>query len=574
MRSLIIPWFVFFVLSIAGLVSVGIIFRMEPQFHEPSLIAMAVGIVICLFFNIATLSKAGIWIAYSLPLSLRNTSRPWIVRALLVISVAVLFYLVSHASWMPMIWQGAVVPAIFTFALFVALWHVLGPLLRWCSTLPFSRTILFVLSLPLFATVPVTALFLGETIFDAYQASQPNFLMAVRPQPLPPTEIAAGAATTPNATSSTTAESPAEKRALSLKEVAEKGQPCPDESRNIQRALDPSVSEEIAYWAIRALSCAEMKSVVALPKLVKLMQSHPSNKVRTAAISAMPQYGNESVKQVTYLLYRRLSTDEPTEVIEAAASVFARLPEDDRKSAITRLTSLLKDLRTSETAARLLTQKFKRPELVTEFVSENLNVASPAHDQAISMICLLPKEGKVAAEAHLSEIVAAVKTGDENDHAMKALDCMGATGLQAIRQEVVQPTRLDRTIAARALATMDTKNNIEVLGTVADCARDKNDTIRKWCGQSLGQIGAPALPEIIELLKSGDHSLKATGRNALEHFGDLSAKEALKKIRADNSGWLANQRKIQIARAIDTALMKLEQEEQAHSEPETAPSQQ
>ncbi|HRO68621.1 MAG TPA: hypothetical protein PL182_13700, partial [Pseudobdellovibrionaceae bacterium] len=384
-----------------------------------------------------------------------------------------------------------------------------------------------------------------------------------RPRPLPTTEVAAPTPQTTTDKGSSAAETPAEKRASSLQEIAESGKPCPDESRNIQKALDPSVSEDIAYWGVRALACADMKAVIALPKLVKLMQSHPSHKVRAAAISAMPLYGTENVKKVTYLLYRRIGVDEPLEVIEAAASVFARLPEDDRKSAVTRLTGLLKDLRTSETAARLLSQKFKRPELVTEFVAENLNNESPAHDQAISMICLLPKEGRAAAESHLPEIVAAVKTGDENDHAMKALDCMDTAGLQAIRQEVVQPTRLDRAIAARALATMGAKNNPEVLSTVADCSRDRNEAIRKWCSQSLGQIGASALPEIIELLKSGDSKLKATGRNALEHFDDLSAKDELKKIRANNSGWLANQRKIQIARAIDTALVKLEQDEAA-----------
>lgn len=554
---MILPWFVFFVLSIAGLVTVGLVLHTEPQNHLPSLYAMAAGVVVCLLFNISTLGKAGIWMAYSLPFQLRKSSRPWIMRAILALATASAFYFVSHAPWMPMIWQGAVVPAVFTLALFVALWHVLGPLLRWGSSMPFGRSLVFVLSLPLLASVPITAVFLGQNIFDAYQASQPDFLVIspdeLIPQPVPPVEVSE----TPSPT-----EAPTNPQALELKALAESTGSCSEGSRLIQRGLDPSNSEEVAFWAIKALRCAEMRSVVALPRLVSLMQSHRSQLIRAEAISAMPLYGNEGLKQVSYLLIRRLSAQEPQAVIEAAATVMARLTdEDQRGAAIRRLTSLLDNPETGEVASNMLSQKYRRPEVVTEYVVENLNESSERKWQAVSMVCALEPSGRAIATERVSDIVKLVKTGLEDDPAIKALGCLGTPGTEAIRLEVASPQRLDPVVAAQAFASLEPKGSPQYLETAAQCARHKNEKIRALCSESLGRIGGAALPEIMELLESRDQRLKATGKNALEHFVDLDAKDELMKIREENSGWLANQRKIQLARAIDTALVKLEKKE-------------
>lgn len=557
LRSLIIPWFIFFLSAIAGLVALGLHFRIEPQFHPAAPLALAAGSILCLLLNLATLRKAGIWIAYALPISLRQTSRPWLLRAAMAIAIAVSFYLIGFASWMPMIWQGAVVPAIFTFALFTALWYVLGPLLRWCSTVPFSRTILFVLSIPLFMSVPVTALFLATTVFDAYQASQPNFYLALRPSPLPESSTPSLATMTQESPVEIT---PAMQKASALRALAEGDKSCVEDSREIQRSLEPSMSEDIAYWATKAVSCSQMKAVVALPKLVGLMQGHSSHKVRAAAIESMPQFGTENVKRVTYLLIKRIGPNEPQEIIEASSTVFSRLPDPDRKMAINKLTSLMENNRTSELAAQILIQKFKQPEVVSQFVRDHLADDSRLRFQAISMICLLPQSERLSIEAHLPLIVSSIQTANAEDPAVKAIDCLGTAGRQALNKELEQPNELDRKTAAQAMSTLNLSQDPVILKTVAECARDQDPTVRKWCGQSLGRIGKSALPEIIDLLKSNRSELKSSGRMALESFQDEKAKDDLKRLRADHSGWLANQRKIQVARAIDSALNRMERE--------------
>jgi HEAT repeat protein len=110
---------------------------------------------------------------------------------------------------------------------------------------------------------------------------------------------------------------------------------------------------------------------------------------------------------------------------------------------------------------------------------------------------------------------------------------------------------------------------------VADaCSRDPNPTVRKWCSQSLGRIGAPALPKILELLESGNKSLKDAGQNALAHFGDPTAKDELQQIMQDNTGWMANNKKLQIARAVGIALLKIDNEQKMVSAETTGTSNQ
>jgi hypothetical protein len=55
--------------------------------------------------------------------------------------------------------------------------------------------------------------------------------------------------------------------------------------------------------------------------------------------------------------------------------------------------------------------------------------------------------------------------------------------------------------------------------------------------------------------------LKASGNNALNFFDDPVAKSELARVRAENSGWMANQQKLQVAKAVDKALIKILQDE-------------
>jgi HEAT repeat protein len=412
------------------------------------------------------------------------------------------------------------------------------------------------MSLPVFALVPLTAIFLGKTIVTAYLASRPELAVAqmeVPPHSQKPADVKADAGAKASA-----GEAPLDKKAQSFRDLAESGQPCYNESKEIIAALVPNGPEETTYWAIKAMKCSDVSAVVGLPRLAKIMTDHPSPKVRAAAIRGMPRYGYEKVHQISYLIVKRIAEKESPEVVEAAASVLSKLGEDERKWARNRLKALLDSPRASAAAAKVLVEDLKQEDLVTEYVSEHLKGSEQDRNRAISMICVLPKASRSVAEPHIDQVVASIKTGAKDDPAMVALDCMGRPGFQAIRQEVVQPQRLDRPVAARALAEMNVKSTPEeALETAQRCVRDENEQVRKWCSQSLGKIGAPALPKILDLLKSNESEMKEAGKNALNFFDDPNAQRELEKVRAENSGWMANKRKLQVAEAVNTALIKI-----------------
>jgi hypothetical protein len=281
----------------------------------------------------------------------------------------------------------------------------------------------------------------------------------------------------------------------------------------------------------------------------------------------MPKFGIENVKRIGYLLVKRIGEKENSEVIEAAATVLTRLGEDEKKWAHRRLKALLDSPKASGIAAKVLVEKLKNDELVSEYVSEHLPENGDGRARAISMVCALPEASRKVAEPYIDSIVATIKTGAENDPAIVALGCLGTPGFEAIRHEVTNPQRLERPIAARALAEMDTKDNAQgALETAKDCAKDKDVVVRRWCSQALGELGAPALPQILDLLRSSSNDLKDAGQNALNFFSDPVAKKELFRVRAENSGWMANQKKLQIAKAVDTALIKIVAEE-AQSQP-------
>jgi HEAT repeat protein len=425
----------------------------------------------------------------------------------------------------------------------------------------FSRFSAFLLSIPVFALVPITAIFLGNMVFNAYVASRPEFVMV--PQKASAEEDVAKEAPVAEEEAPKTEVVAKSELALQFQEAAKSGKPCQDESKAVQANLIPNGPEDTVYWAIAAMKCIEIKSVVGLPKLAKIMTDHPSAQVRAASIRAMMKFPRDDVKRIGYLIVKRISEKEPLEVIEAAAVVLPKLGEDEAKWTMKRLTGLLDNDKTSGVASRVLVKNLKREDLVAEYVSTNLGGNPTSNRRAISMICSLPKESRKMAEPHIESVVAAIKTGDQNDPAIDALECLGHPGFLAIRQEVIEPKRLDKPIAARALAEMDVKSEEPdaTLETAIKCARDKDSEVRKWCSQTLGKIGAPALPQILDLLKSSDKDLKEAGTNALNFFKDPIAKQELVKVRAENSGWMANQKKLQIAQAVDKALAKIMSEE-------------
>ncbi len=562
LRNLVIPWFCFFIFGVLAPIAATLILHFPAQEHPFYPPLLGAGALICLGLNIRTLNQAGIWIAHALPSSIRFRKWPWFLTAANAFVVALVIFLLGQASWMPLFWQAFVIPTVFTIALFVAVWHLMGPILAWCSNISFSRIFAFLMSLPVLVLIPLTAFFLGQTIVKAYLASRPQAFVA-RASFLDSSEPAATTEAAPAAVAQPafmTKDSKLDEKTSLFREAALSGKPCYELNKDLQAALISKGPEDQVYWAVKSVKCSDLTSIVALPKLAKVMMDHSSSHVRAAAIRAMAKYGMDNVKKINYLILKRINEKETPDVIESAAWLLAKIDEEDKKYAISRLKNLLDNVHINATAAKVLVEDMKQEEQLAEYVAENLAASADRRKRAVELVCLLPKSSLGQIEPHIHQIVESIQTGSQDDPAMKALDCLGPSGYQAIRQEVVKPQQLDRSVAARAFAEMKVKNPTEALETAESCVRDENEAVRKWCSQSLGKIGAPALPKILDLLKSGEADLKEAGKNALNHFDDPAAKPELEKIRAENSGWFASKKKLQIAEAINTALVKVEME--------------
>jgi HEAT repeat protein len=555
LRYLVLPWFLLFCTIIVAMIVEGTYFQLDEAYHQYYLGVLGLGVFFCLSSNLRTLTKAGIWLAHSLPSNLRNRPWWWLFTAVFAIGFAYAFFELGKLSWMPLIWQGAVIPVVFTICLFVTIWSLMGPILAFCSRVPFSRFSAFVSSWPVFLLVPITAVFVGRTIVTAYKESRPDFAMSQAFVPKDSAEEVVATAVDVEVT----AKSPT---ALELKEAVLAGTSCSDKSKLIQTSLIPNGEADTVYWAIRALKCTEMKSVVGLPKLADIMLKHSDPKVRAAAISAMPKFGITDVKRIGYLLVKRLGQNEPLEVIEAAAGVLIKLGEEEKAWVTKKLTALMDIPRTSALASKILAQKLKREDLVSEFVAKNLAEGSADRKRAISMVCSLSEQGRAIAIPHIDGIVASIKTGDSEDPALKALECLGQPAFESLRKELQTPQKLDKEIAARAFAEGNWKKDDKVvLETASACVHDASEGVRHWCSQALGKVGAPAVPGILELLMSDDPKLKNSATQALTLFSDPEGKKELMKVRASKSGWMASQKDLEVARAIDKALINMKEPE-------------
>ncbi|MFK9985543.1 hypothetical protein ACJEM7_25170, partial [Escherichia coli] len=86
-----------------------------------------------------TLNKAGIWIAESLPYSVRGNSFSCFVRAFFAAVTAGIFYLAGQASWMPLYWQGFVIPFVFTISLFIIVRSLMAVTIKTAANVTFIR---------------------------------------------------------------------------------------------------------------------------------------------------------------------------------------------------------------------------------------------------------------------------------------------------------------------------------------------------------------------------------------------------------------------------------------------------
>lgn len=560
LRAMLIPWILFFFITIALFVVVSL--HLPAQAQDPRFVfgALGLGILTCLYANFETLNKAGIWVAYSLPYTVRHKPLLWVLSGVVAICFAGGIYAIGEISWMPLFWQGFVIPIVFAGALFVFIRSLAGLILKQAASVSFIRLFVVTMNLPILVLVAVSAVFLSQGIVRAYEQSQPEVAMVresqkvVQAEKPAPTKPAPAEEKLPEGVS---------RRAHEFRELAENNQPCVEQNKEVRNSLDPNGPEEVVFWAIKALKCTDMKGVVILPRLVDLMIKHKSAKVRAASIEVMSRYNAESVRSISYLLVKRLNDHDPEEVVQAAATILSKLGETERAQATNRMKSLLDLPATHQMAAHILIDTLKQGELVANYVTQNLKSTGESRQRAIALICQLPPNERTQVEAYVSDVTAAIQKPVSADPAMKALNCLGPIGLQAIRNEVLQPQKLGRPVAARALAEMDLKNDSETLKAVENCLHDGDQEVRKSCSQSMGKVGKLALPEILDLLKSKDPSLRESGQRALEAFNDPLAKEELRKVRAENSGWMANQGKLKLANAVSGALRRIEHDEKA-----------
>ncbi len=551
LRYLALPWFLFFCAVIATMIVEGTKIYLGPEYDIYYQGVFVAGILVCLFFNLRTLSKAGIWLADSLPYSVRR--KPWVsyVKATLAILIAGAAYSVGQLGWVPVFWQGFVIPITFMICLFVTVWNLMGPLLIFCSRLAFSCLSAFVFSWPVFALVPITALFLGNSVVKAYQESRPDFAFS-RPSTSAPVVATDGAEEKKEESITAT-----HKTALELQEAAATASSCSQKGKLVQANLTSDGDADIVYWAIRAAGCANLKNVIALSKLADIMMKHPNALVRAAAINQMASFDRESVKRIGYLLVKRMGESEPPQVIEAAAGLLLKLGEDEKAWVSKKMTVLLNIPKTSVLAAKILVSKLKREDLITEFVTKNLSAASSQKERAISMICSLSEPNRMLAVPHIDLIMASIKKADMSDPAVKALECLGQPSLDSLRREIAKPEKIDKLMATKVFAQSTWKDKGAVLETSSKCVRDSDEETRQWCGQALGKVGVAAIPTILELLKSNEATAKESATHALTFFTDNEAKEELIKERTKNSGWMANQKNLELARAIDQALLNM-----------------
>lgn len=598
---LLAPWVVFFIIIIASILVAGSRFHIDLRVGKYSFQLFVLAIIYCSYLNFKSITKAGIWISYSIPKNLKPTSWHWFMRVLVAVLVAFIFFKIGQISWVPLYWQGFVLPIVFSISLLFIIANLLSPILIWCANLPFIRLSAILSSIPVLLLIPVTGVYMGGMILRAYEASLPKpFILeqraildsavskdisisnsnekgdksdkndkSVLAKNMPKNvdkisteeKLKEGNKKSDIIVSQPNLMEPTIEKALKFKALALNKASCPEHSAEIQSALNEKNQDEVVYWATQALGCANLKPIPALTKLVDIMLKGSNPKVRASAIMAMSKFKNETVEKIGYLLIKQIGEKHPPEVIEAASYVYSRLGGTEYNSTMRKLKVLLSHPSLHREIADIMVRVMNREDLILEYIVTSLNESkdkTPIKMSAVEMVCALPKKSLAELNTHVDNIVSLIGTGDNQDPAKKALDCLGSIGINAIRNEIKTPKILNRVAAARVLSHMDIKNSKDVLDTVSTCIHDSDEELRKECSTSLGKVGVAALPKIMDLMSASKDEDKKFGEQALNSLVDPEAKQDLLKIRAKNSGWSATQKKLGLVRSIDTTLVRIE----------------
>jgi hypothetical protein len=572
---LLAPWIILFTVVITSIIVAGSKYHIDLEQNKYALYFFILGIVYCMYLNFKSITKAGIWISHSIPKYLKMNSWQWLARVAIAFLVALIFYKFGQISWVPLYWQGFVLPMVLSLVLIVIITNILSPILIWCANFPLTRFTALIGSSAVLILLPLGGVFMGEMILQAYEASLPRpFVLENKTVSIDPNVIDAKAVKTvlienkdknnklnlnkknnkkadKNSFSEeeilqVNLQEPKSDLAKKLKALALRKGPCIEESGAVLSALHERNSDEVVFWAARAVECANLRPVIALTKLVDIMLKHNNPKVKAAAIMAMATFKTETVQNLGYLLVKQISEKQPPVVIEAASYVFSRLGITEYNWTMRRLKGLLTHAKLHRDIADIIVRVMNREDLILDYIVTNLNESkgrNPTKMVAVEMVCSLPKKSLTQLEPQVSKILSLIDSGDNHDPAKMALDCLGAPGIKAIRDEIKNPKILNRLLAARVFSQMDIKNSKEALETVSSCINDRDIEMRKICSTSLGKVG-------VEDKKFGEH--------ALSSLEDPAAKEDLLVIRAKNSGWSTTQKRLSLVRSIDSTLLRID----------------
>ncbi len=522
----------------------------------PAMIIFYVGLLI---YFVMLLKSAGIWIAYSLPSRIKYDKWPWIKTALLASTTAGLALAATQIPWMPIVWRGFAVPAIFSICLFYFLWGVLGPILSKSSTLNFSRVFAFLFISPILALIPLTSFFVSHSLVTSYFKSYPgkfNYIVeaidGIPEELITEGTIEKGPEYLDDNYANLTESLKVIRTAVLTNSL------CLEKKKEVTKLLDKATSEDQLYWAIKGVRCAELPSVIAVPKLLALMYEHPKPLIRASAIMAIGRYSTNVVRNAAYLIIKRISSSEPPEVVEAAAMVLKKLGGNDEKLVASRLKNIMSP-ENSDKVGHLLITYFQGQEDVGEFVNRNLvSTNQKAKTSAIKLICELENTYRPTSNESIQSVIQELKNKSQLSSTMKALSCLGEPGFLAIKQQVEQPNIISRDIALSVFNEIPDKDPQSSLETLKTCVNEPEERARYLCSKGIGQVGAMALPMILDLIKAENSRIREVGQVALSFIKDQSVMAQLKTLRDENSGWLSTSKNLKVAESIQIAIARIE----------------
>lgn len=559
-RLLIFSGFIF---SIVVLATIGLSLALKTPIwnHSSFLLALAGSNLLLICYLILQLKQAGIWIAHSLPSQIRFNSWPWLKTSLAAAILSLVVWMAGQLDWMPLIWDAFVTPIVMSLALFFFLWGLLAPILSKSARLRFSRVMAFMGISPLLTLVPLTGFFVSYSLVSSYFKSYPGrYNYAVEAIELA-MEEASDSVPESKEPSYTSNDYEAGEPIKSLKTAVLTNTLCLEKKREVTRLLEKTTPNDQLYWAIKGLRCAELPSVIAVPKLITLMNEHPDLTIRTSAILAIGRYSNNVINNVAYLVIKKISASEPPEVVESAALVLKKIGGNTEKLVAQKLKSILNP-ENSEKVGHLLITYFQGQDELGQFVAENIQSSHQKNKMsAVSLICKLDESHRPHSNEAIESVVKGLGNKETFAVSLKSLKCLGESANLAIRHQIEQPHLVSRDIALTVFnqLSLDNVNTPEVaLETLKSCVNDTDLKVRKLCAKGIGKIGASALPTILDLIKSESPHLKETGQLALSFMKDSSIMEQLKSLRDENSGWLATAQNLKTAESIQIAIARIE----------------